>query len=86
MSSAGVASVSEYISTLLNLLSNAHEFKPNGDIEPALNAQDLGNGIGELSQLSTSLGSRSYAAIETACRSIFYDLLVGTLNRAALFI
>lgn len=76
MSSAGIDFVDAFTITIRKLLKRAGEFKPNGGIEPALTAQDLGEGIKEVEQHSPESRNRKYAAIETACRNKFYDLVV----------
>ena len=75
MSSAGVQSVEEYTVLIENLLAKARELKPEGGIEPALTPHDFGSNLNEIKERSQGNPSRNYAAIETACRNIFYDLL-----------
>ena len=75
MSSAGVSSVENSTSAIRGLLAKAHDVKPDGGVEPALTAQDLGGGIEELGKQNGAF-KKGYAAIETACRNIFYALLV----------
>ena len=76
MSSAGVVAVESYQISLRELLRRGTAAKSDGSTEPILSADDLGGGIEEIGELSRRSGSKSYAAIETACRNIFYDLLV----------
>ena len=80
MSSDGIASVQTYSVAISNLLDKARNVKVNSSIEPALNASDFTGGIEDIRKLSNgsflSNGQAHYAAIETACRNIFYDLLV----------
>lgn len=75
-----VASVKSYRDALKQLLKKARDVKPGGAIEPALTSGDLG---GDIESLGKGSGSSfitkplsHYAAIETACRDIFYDLVV----------
>lgn len=69
-----------YAAAIVELLDRARVVKPNTHIEPALTASDFGGGIEEIGQLSNDSfvanSQAHYAAIETACRNIFYDLLV----------
>ena len=76
MSSAGIDSVDDFTAAFKKLLARARDFKPDGVIEPALTSQDFEGGIEEIGQQSHGSINRKYAAIETACRNIFYDLLV----------
>lgn len=80
MSSDGIASVDTYNIALKDLLKRARHVKPGSGIEPALSASDFDGGIeaiGKLSEKSFIANNQAhYAAIETACRNIFYDLLV----------
>ena len=80
MSSVGISSVEAYTTELRKLLARTNNVKANGGIEPALMASDFEGGIGDIGKLSAhGLNSNiqaHYAAIETACRDIFYDLLV----------
>lgn len=80
MSSDGIASVHTYSVAISNLLDKARHVKVNPIIEPALNASDFAGGIEDIGKLSDGSflanGQAHYAAIETACRNIFYDLLV----------
>lgn len=80
MSSDGIASVHTYSVAIENLLERARNVKVNPSIEPALNASDFAGDIEEFGKLSNGSflanNQAHYAAIETACRNIFYDLLV----------
>lgn len=80
MSSNGIASVDNYTCAIENLLDRARQIKPRSDPEPALTAADFGGSIEEIEKLSNNSFIASnqahYAAIETACRNIFYNLLV----------
>lgn len=80
MSSHGIASVQTYSLAFNNLLDRARNVKVNPSIEPALNASDFAGDIEEIGKLSNGSflanSQAHYAAIETACRNIFYGLLV----------
>lgn len=80
MSSDGIASVDTYSRAIENLLEKARQIKPHNGSEPALTAADFGGMIEEVGDLSNRFfltnSQAHYAAIETACRNIFYDLLV----------
>ncbi|KAK4692939.1 THO complex subunit 1, partial [Lecanoromycetidae sp. Uapishka_2] len=75
MSSVGINSVNDFTAVIEKLLTRAREIKSNGGMEPALTTLDLAEGLNEVEQKSLSNINRKYAAIETACRNIFYDLL-----------
>ncbi|CAF9934405.1 hypothetical protein IMSHALPRED_009699 [Imshaugia aleurites] len=77
MSSAGVSSVDSSTNAIRRLLDKAQEVKPNGGIDPALTAQDFEGGVEEIGK-QNGVSNRDYAAIETACRNIFYALLAST--------
>lgn len=77
MSSAGVSSVENSTIAIRGILAKAHEVKPGGGVEPALTTQDLEGGAEELGK-QNGASNRGYAAIETACRNIFYALLAST--------
>ena len=85
MSSAGVQSVDGYTSSIKKLLAKAREIKPEGGVEPVLTTQDFGKGLDEIKERSQGPSNRNYAAIETACRNIFYDLLASTSVEEAAF-
>ncbi|KAL9130352.1 MAG: hypothetical protein Q9217_001454 [Psora testacea] len=78
MSSAGVASVENYQTHLEDLLRRGQAAKSTKSIEQVLSAEDLGEGIEMIHQLSQGSRSKSYAGIETACRNIFYVPLAST--------
>ena len=75
MSSAGVSSVDDFTTRIRNLLAKAQEFKPDGGVDPALTVKELGGDIEEFGK-QDAVSNKDYAAIETACRNIFYALLV----------
>ena len=75
MSSTGVNSVDHFTTTVKGLLAKAHEIKPDGGVEPALTTKGLEGGIDDFSKKDPA-SNKDYAAIETACRNIFYALLV----------
>lgn len=76
MCSAGIESVNSFTASFKRLLASARDVKPNGGIEPALTTADFEGEIKAIGQKSQGAPNREYAAIETACRNIFYDLLV----------
>ena len=76
MSSVGIQSVDLVTTVFKKLLTRAQDIKPTGGVEPALTTQDFEGGIEEIGQQSRGSINLKYAAIETACRNIFYDLLV----------
>lgn len=75
MSSAGVKSVDHFTATIRSLLAKAHQIKPDGGVEPALTTRGLEGGIQDFRK-SSAVFNKDYAAIETACRNLFYALLV----------
>ena len=75
MSSAQIYSVESFTTIIRGLLAKAQTIKPNGGVEPALATQDFEGGIEEFSRQDGTV-NKDYAAIETACRNIFYALLV----------
>lgn len=87
MSSNDVASVRSFTSALEMLLTSAHNIKSKHSIEPALTIGDFQGQIEEIGIFDHGLSLQNptqkehnkqahYAAIETAFRNIFYDLLV----------
>lgn len=67
------------------ILDKASEVKPDGNIEPPLTEADLGERIWHLnienSSDATGHGEQtSYAAVETAFREKFYDLIVSPME------
>ena len=76
MCSAPLESVNDFTASFKKLLASARGVKPNGGIEPALTTADLKGEIKAIGQKSQRAPNREYAAIETACRNIFYNLLV----------
>jgi len=80
MPSAGVTFVDDYTAVIKKLLARAKEFKPDGQSEPALTAQEFEDGVEKVGGISQGPGNQSYASIETACRNIFYNLLVSALR------
>ena len=74
--------VEEYSNSLQAALAEARGAKPLGSIDPPLGPQEI-HDITERIQLIGREGTitlkdarKDYAAIETACRDIFYNLLV----------
>ena len=88
MSSDGISPVEAYTAELRKLLSRAHHVKAREGIDPALAASDLEGGtedLGNVSKIGNSANNQAhYAAIETACRNLFYDLLVGSVIHTCL--
>lgn len=78
MSSGGVGSVDDFSIAIRKLLARAQEIKLDGGVEPTLTTQDFGGDI-EIMGKWGGLPSKNYAAIETACRNLFYHLLVRVL-------
>ena len=81
----GIASVDGYTAAVQDLLQRAREIKQHADIEPALKLSDFQGAIEGISgSAQPSVSDRTpahYAAIETALRDIFYDLLVRYLQQ-----
>ena len=82
MSSEGVTSVEHYAAGLKKLLFTAHGIKPQGGIEPPLSEKDFDGGIIKLvdgfRHGESTISHSHYAAIETACRNLFYEILAST--------
>ena len=82
MSSEGVSSVEHFVADIRELLFSAHGLKPQGDVEPPLTEHDLKDTASKLLRCNGADGSSEdhsqYAAIETACRNVFYELLATT--------
>ncbi|KAL8760047.1 MAG: hypothetical protein Q9184_003442 [Pyrenodesmia sp. 2 TL-2023] len=82
MSSAGINSVGTFTESLTELLERARTIKPNGAIEPALISATFGGDMENISkraELGRTVNTQDhYAALETACRNIFYNLLAST--------
>lgn len=76
-----LAPVGAYAIALEELLQRARDVEANGGIVPALNAADLQEEFEAFARVQRGKGSRNgqanHAAFETACRNIFYELLVG---------
>ena len=79
MSIQAVAHVNEYTESLRALLLSSRSLKPIGQIDPVIKPQDLEDGIRQVSDLADVSGYQSFAAIETACRDIFYKTLVSAM-------
>ena len=73
-------SVATHLQALRALLQRAREIKPHAGIEPALTYSDFGAAIDDIGKRPgtdfLAPNSSHYAAIETACREIFYGLVV----------
>ncbi|KAL8755811.1 MAG: hypothetical protein Q9199_003376 [Rusavskia elegans] len=82
MSSAGITSVDRLTTSLRKLLERPNELKPDGGIEPALTSTNFGGDVETIIRRAeggiTANAQDHYAALETACRNIFYDLLAST--------
>ncbi|KAL8816190.1 MAG: hypothetical protein Q9223_004763, partial [Gallowayella weberi] len=82
MSSVGIASVDAFTTSLKKLLERSNELKPKGGIEPALTATSFNGDVETITQRAegglAANAQDHYAALETACRNIFYDQLAST--------
>ncbi|KAI4120776.1 MAG: hypothetical protein LQ338_006773 [Usnochroma carphineum] len=82
MSSAGISSVDAFAGSLTELLDRSREVKPNGGIEPALTSVTFNGDVQNITKRAEHGNSATtqdhYAALETACRNIFYKLLAST--------
>ena len=82
MSTGGASAVGQYSSSIQIALAEAREAKPLGTIDPALASQDVHvavewiQAVGAQGNRALNDARKDYAAIETACRDIFYKLLV----------
>lgn len=80
MSSAGIPSVDAYSDAIERWLRKANDIKQQAGIEPALIATDFLDEIEEIGKIRLGSGVSTqqahYAAIETAFRDKFYELLV----------
>ena len=85
MSIDGVSFVDDFTTVVQKLLAKARVLKPDGAIEPALTLRDLREEVEDLEHRLPGATSRKYAGIETACRNIFYALLVRPLDRMKRF-
>ncbi|KAL8658351.1 MAG: hypothetical protein Q9226_001061 [Calogaya cf. arnoldii] len=82
MSSAGIPSVDKLTTSLRKLLERSNELKPDGGIEPPLTSKNFNGDVETIIRHAeggiTTNTQDHYAALETACRNIFYDLLAST--------
>ena len=83
MSIDDIPSISAYAKSIERLLAKAVEVKDSGDIEPPLTEAELGDVTSEIEDTRASLGRTDNiqshnAAVETAVREKFYDLLAST--------
>lgn len=80
MSSLGLPSVGAYSDTIDRWLAKADNVKQQASVEPALIAADFLDEIEEIGKIrhesNGSTQQAQYAAIETALRDKFYELLV----------
>lgn len=82
MSSVGIGAVESFTESLKELLERSRSIKPSGGIEPALTSASFN---GDAERISKKFEGAvpvhvqdHYAALETACRDIFYHLLAST--------
>ncbi|KAI4202114.1 MAG: hypothetical protein LQ350_002781 [Teloschistes chrysophthalmus] len=82
MAHLSILSVDRLTALLKELLARAKGFKPDGRIEPALTAASFQGDVEILTKQAeggvTVNPQDHYAALETACRNIFYELLAST--------
>ncbi|KAL8674132.1 MAG: hypothetical protein Q9168_001469 [Polycauliona sp. 1 TL-2023] len=82
MSSAGIRSVDALTESLRDLLQRSNKLKPDGGIEPVLTSTSFSGDVESIIRRAeggiTVNAQDQYAALETACRNIFYDLLAST--------
>ncbi|KAL8835546.1 MAG: hypothetical protein Q9170_003279 [Blastenia crenularia] len=83
MSSAGISSVDRFTEVLKELLERSRRIKPHGGIEPALTSSTFEGEVESITKrvkdgLSANKSQDHYAALETSCRNIFYNLLAST--------
>ncbi|KAL8993612.1 MAG: hypothetical protein Q9169_006215 [Polycauliona sp. 2 TL-2023] len=82
MSSAGIQSVDTLTTSLKDLLDTSNKLKPNGGIEPVLTSTSFSGDVETIIRRAEGGIAKNaqdqYAALETACRNIFYDLLAST--------
>lgn len=88
MSDADVESVKAYRQLVNDLLAKAAEVKPGNQIEPPLTEADLGGEIWRIPRPEGDTETEqkqqaNYAAVETAFREKFYELLVSSLPCAS---
>jgi THO complex subunit 1 len=79
MSDIAVESVIAYRGLVHSLLARAAKVKPHNQVEPPLAEADLGESIWRLPQANGTAERNqqtNYAAVETAFREKFYELLV----------
>jgi THO complex subunit 1 len=81
MADADVESVKLYRGLVRDLLAKAAEVKPGNHVEPPLTDADLGGSIWRIPRPEGDTEveqnqQASYAAVETAFREKFYELLV----------
>lgn len=96
MASNDVESVRLFTSEIGNLLESARNIKATHSIEPALTISDFEGQVEQVGRVDREVsqdqagkengGQAHYAAIETAFRNIFYDLLVSLLKLIASYI
>ncbi|KAL8953932.1 MAG: hypothetical protein Q9222_000219 [Ikaeria aurantiellina] len=79
MSAPQLSSVGVLTTSLEDLLARSKEIKPDGGIEPTLTSTNFNGDVEKITrhlELGVAPNAQDhYAALETACRNIFYDLL-----------
>ncbi|KAI4174108.1 MAG: hypothetical protein LQ343_002554 [Gyalolechia ehrenbergii] len=89
MSSAEIGSVESFTQSLTGLLERSRRIKPDGGIEPPLTSASLDGDVERISKRAEGSvlvnAQDHYAALETACRNIFYNLLASTSIEDASF-
>ncbi|KAL9030980.1 MAG: hypothetical protein Q9196_000949 [Gyalolechia fulgens] len=84
MSSAGISSVESFTESLEILLEKSRKIKPLGGIEPPLTSTSFDGDVERISAKAKggvlTSAQDHYAALETACRNIFYNLLASTCS------
>lgn len=80
MWSSETPSVARFTVDLHQLLAKAKSLKPEGLIEPALTSSSFDGQVETVGKegegITIANPQAHYAALETACRNIFYDRLV----------
>ena len=89
MANAGLGSVDTLTVALQDLLRRAEEIKPDGGIEPALTSASFNGDVEAITKRAEggilTNPQDHYAALETACRNIFYQLLASNSIRDSAF-
>ncbi|KAL8871270.1 MAG: hypothetical protein Q9174_002863 [Haloplaca sp. 1 TL-2023] len=89
MANVGLGSVDALTVALEDLLKKAEEIKPDGGIEPALTSTSFNGDVEAITKRAEggilTNPQDHYAALETACRNIFYQLLASNSIRDSAF-